>query len=589
MLTPGMRQAARLADSSAAQITQQFENINRSGKRMAASVDELRDRLDAINRVRFATTVQREFDTATRAANRLERQIERLESRGRNGGFSLGGILSSVGLAAGGNDVIRTGIQHQGLNRAINFTTGGRGTEAVSHIDAQGEKLGLNVQAGLEGFKTLSGGLKGLNMDLSQQMQIFDGVNAGIATYALNGENSKRVYLALGQIASKGTVQAEELRGQIGEVIPGAFSIAAKAMGVTEQQLNKLMDKGELMSKDFLPRFAQQMQKEFGQSAIEAATGAAANMNRFDNTMLQIKKTFAEDLLPPFLTVLGVLRTGLQWVADNKDVLLPLVAGIATVVVITQGWAIAQSLVNTVMAMNPIILIIGLVVALGLWIYNLSKKYEGWGKSMQGLWQTIKGFIKLNLIGWKELGESIWYWIQYAWLKVKGFVEWIGGAMNNVWNAIKLASQFKFGEAKAALTAEIKTTASTQLAELEKRHKTGQINNQQEAFAALKQMQDGWNMIGLKKKTGAVTPTSANLLSGSGTVPEAFKGMGDGTKAKADSINSGGQRSITIHIGKQIEKLEVHVMNAKEGAQEIELQVREALRRVLYSMNGVVN
>lgn len=66
---------------------------------------------------------------------------------------------------------------------------------------------------------SLIGGLRGLNFDLKAQQEIMDGVNKGIATFGLQGEESKRVYLALGQIASKGVVSAEELRQQIGEVV----------------------------------------------------------------------------------------------------------------------------------------------------------------------------------------------------------------------------------------------------------------------------------------------------------------------------------------------------------------------------------
>lgn len=86
------------------------------------------------------------------------------------------------------------------------------------------------------------------------------------------------------------------------------------------------------------------------------------------------------------------------------------------------------------------------------------------------------------------------------------------------------------------------------------------------------------------KKICYLRPVDRNTYS------QAFAGLGtDGGsgKSKADSINSGGQRSIVINIGKQIEKLEVHVMDAKEGVNEIEGMVREAMRRVLYSVNGV--
>lgn len=79
---------------------------------------------------------------------------------------------------------------------------------------------------------------------------------------------------------------------------------------------------------------------------------------------------------------------------------------------------------------------------------------------------------------------------------------------------------------------------------------------------------------------GANTGASSGKLAGD---------IGDHAKTKSDSINSGGQRSIVINIAKQIEKLEVHVMDAKEGVNEIEGMVREAMRRVVYSMNGVAS
>ena len=45
---------------------------------------------------------------------------------------------------------------------------------------------------------------------------------------------------------SKGKVQAEELRGQLGERLPSAFQLAAKAMGMTTAQLDKFMADGKL-------------------------------------------------------------------------------------------------------------------------------------------------------------------------------------------------------------------------------------------------------------------------------------------------------------------------------------------------------
>lgn len=591
LLTPGMRQAAAISNTASAQIESQFARVQGSSKRMTASVNELRARLDAVNKVRFSTTLEREFNASTRAAKKLEQQIERLENKGNSKGLGMiGGLISTAAITYGAREVINTGIQQQSIGRAINYTTKGKGTEAMDFIANQSNSLGLDQEAMQVGFKTLSGGLRGLNFDLKQQEEVMSGVNKGIATYGLRGEESNRVYLALGQIASKGTVQAEELRGQIGEVLPGAFSLAARSMGVSEQQLNKLMDTGKLMSNDFLPKFALQMEKEFGQSALDASTGAAASMNRFNNTMLSVKKTISEDVLPPFINFLNELGKGFKWILENKDIFFPIAAGIGAVVIITQGWAVAQGILNSVMAVNPIIALVGFIIFLGVLIYNIVKKYEGWGNSMKGLWEIIKGWVTLNLLVWKEFGETIKYWIDIAWLKIQGFVEWVGGALGNVWNAIKLAAQFKFGEAKVALFAEIKTTTTNQLNEVERSYNAGKLKNQQAALSAIQQMQTGFGMIGLKKKVSAPKGATADSAAGSNAVADpAYNQIGGTVPSKADNINQGGQRSIIINIGKQIEKLEMHVLGAKEGADEMGAIIREELRRTLYSLNGAIN
>lgn len=53
----------------------------------------------------------------------------------------------------------------------------------------------------------------------------------------------------------------EELKGQLSESLPSAVGIAAKAMGVTTQELFKMMEKGELVASDFLPKFTKTLRE----------------------------------------------------------------------------------------------------------------------------------------------------------------------------------------------------------------------------------------------------------------------------------------------------------------------------------------
>ena len=87
--------------------------------------------------------------------------------------------------------------------------------------------------------------------------------------------------MAFSQIVSKGTVQAEELRGQIGERIPGAFNLAAKAMGVTTKELNKMLEQGQVISADFLPKFAVELENAFGDAAEKKVNSLSSSLGRF--------------------------------------------------------------------------------------------------------------------------------------------------------------------------------------------------------------------------------------------------------------------------------------------------------------------
>ena len=66
---------------------------------------------------------------------------------------------------------------------------------------------------------------------------------------------------AFTQIISKGTVQSEELKGQVGERLPGAFALAAKALGMTTAELQKALENGEVKSAEFVRKFGRYMRK----------------------------------------------------------------------------------------------------------------------------------------------------------------------------------------------------------------------------------------------------------------------------------------------------------------------------------------
>ncbi|MDY3879733.1 MAG: tape measure protein, partial [Desulfovibrio piger] len=130
----------------------------------------------------------------------------------------------------------------------------------------------------------------GQGTSLSGQLnQIYTGFSKAGAALALSSDDMQGIFLALGQSMSKGKVQAEELRGQIGERLPGAFQIAAKAMGVSTAELDKMMADGKLLAEDLLPKMAQALEDRYGKAAESAADTVQAAINRMDTAWTEFK------------------------------------------------------------------------------------------------------------------------------------------------------------------------------------------------------------------------------------------------------------------------------------------------------------
>ena len=248
---------------------------------------------------------------ATAKALGLDKAMGRAGGKGKRsmGGLagSIKGLIGPLALATAAwkaYDFAASSIQvarkFESLTNAINFASGGleEGAKSMEFLRERSELLGSDLLASTEGFKTLSAAMLGSKLEGQATRDIFDGVQVASTAMGLSSEDAKGTFLALGQIMGKGKVQAEELRGQIGERIPGAFNIAARAMGVTTAELNKMMETGNLLAEDFLPKFSNELKKTFGKALPTAAQSSQAQFNRFNNSMLELKITLGNKLMP---------------------------------------------------------------------------------------------------------------------------------------------------------------------------------------------------------------------------------------------------------------------------------------------------
>ena len=123
-----------------------------------------------------------------------------------------------------------------------------------------------------------------------------------------SSEQVGRALLALQQMVGKGVVSQEELRQQLGEALPGATQIAARAFGVTTQEMNKMIEKG-MEATGFVQTFANQVEREFGGKAAVATNTLTAAWQRFSNELEQFSGALAGSAL------VGQLRDLANWSA----------------------------------------------------------------------------------------------------------------------------------------------------------------------------------------------------------------------------------------------------------------------------------
>lgn len=168
--------------------------------------------------------------------------------------------------------------------------------------------LGLDFVTLADSYKYFAGAAITSGASLEQTNQIFDSVARASAVLRLSADDTQGALRALGQMMSKGTVNAEELKGQLGDRLPGALAIMALATGNTTAKLMKLMETGQLMAADVLPKFATQLDKSIGGDAANGIDSTTASLNRLKNAFTESMSGGAANSLFNVLLKFGTLN-----------------------------------------------------------------------------------------------------------------------------------------------------------------------------------------------------------------------------------------------------------------------------------------
>lgn len=505
----------------------------------------------------------------------------KLEGMGRTGVNGFQNMMSAARAYLGVAALVATTLssmnvaaQFDAQNIAIDFATDGNGAESIAFVKDLSDRLGLSLAASRDGYKQLAAATMNTPLQGQATNDLFEGVATAGAAMRLSEDQLRGAFLALGQIQSKGKVQAEELRGQLGERLPGAFRIAADSMGVTQQELNKMLETGQVLSEDFLPRFGAQLKKEFSSMATEVADGPAAAMERMRNETLQLQVAFGNQLLPVVNRLLSdFLIPATSYIAEHIELFMALGAGILAVqsatlvlttaaqaaMMVTKLWTRAQWLLNVALTANPIgVVVVGIaaLVAVIATAWNSSERFRG---ILMGVWEVMKGMATFIYDGLIDPLVSL------------GKV--MAGAFT--FDPVLIAEGLDQGAAALARAAE---SGGRSVAEqFQKGYNKGRYQFGDESNA--RNMGGRGSLFGRTDREAGQRDADAAALAGATSA--------GGRNGLSGITGRSSQKNITINLGSLVNDLKIQAATAQGGADEMEALVMRKLLQVLNTANQV--
>ncbi|EPQ9296138.1 tape measure protein [Escherichia coli] len=228
---------------------------------------------------------------------------------------TAGAFISMQAVLASYQKIMEIGLQRASAERSIDFVFDKDANQVKEFTKSLAQTTGLDIaelQSQFAGF----GASAKESMGIQGSEELFKSMIGYSRLMGRSEEEIKRALTALSQMAGKGQVMAEELKGQLAEAAPGMVQVFAKATGKTEQELFDAMKKGALKSADTLQKVTQELDKQItakgGWKAISESTQAQlGNLKNSWNTTLDSIFRGSEDGLQDFTRSLTTLLNAL--------------------------------------------------------------------------------------------------------------------------------------------------------------------------------------------------------------------------------------------------------------------------------------
>jgi lambda family phage tail tape measure protein len=212
-------------------------------------------------------------------------------------GASIGAVVSQTRRALAANAEYAASLEKQRSALAGLTKNYEEYRKAIAQVESLSKQFAIPQEIITRQFTKLSASVIGAGGNFKNVEETFRGVAAGIRGTGGSLQDLDAALTATAQVFSKGKVSAEELRQQIGERLPGAFTLFAQSLNMTPAELDKALEGGKVSLQDF-EKFSELLFKRFGKSAEAIVNSPAAAGDRLQLELSKLSENIGKLLAP---------------------------------------------------------------------------------------------------------------------------------------------------------------------------------------------------------------------------------------------------------------------------------------------------
>ena len=191
---------------------------------------------------------------------------------------------------------------------------------SLKFIEEASRRFAIPQDIVTKNFTRLQASVQGAGGSIEDTKTAFNGIVSSVRATGGSLEDVRSALVATSQVFSKGKVSAEELRQQIGERLPGAFTLFAASIGKTPQELDKALERGEVSLQDF-QTFSEAIFKKYGLTAEIIAKSPEAAGDRLQVALSNMNEAVGRLLTPIGAAFQNTFTAILNAITDAADAL----------------------------------------------------------------------------------------------------------------------------------------------------------------------------------------------------------------------------------------------------------------------------